>query len=156
LSKNVTDERAHDLRRRYHERFEALELPVPVDSIAEDLLGLQIVEIDMECSGMLLPVERRILVNAGEHETRRRFTVAHELGHWICQCLEGSAEPVFCRAQDIETDADRAREREANVFAAELLMPEYAVRELGENAFGVSDLAYRWRLYSFGLGPAPA
>jgi Zn-dependent peptidase ImmA (M78 family) len=156
LSKRVTDERAHDLRRRYDERFGAPGLPVPVESLAEDLLGLQVVRTQMDCSGMLLPAERRIFVNADEHETRQRFTIAHELGHWICQCLEGSAEPIYCRAQDIETEADRAREREANVFAAELLMPEDEVRAIGANAFGVSDLAYRWRLYSFGLGPAPA
>ena len=41
--------------------------------------------------GMLLPSERRILVRADEPEPRRRFTIAHELGHWVCQCLEGTA-----------------------------------------------------------------
>ena len=53
------------------------------------------------CSGMLLPAERRILVNADEPPVRQRFTIAHELGHWICQCLgEGSVEPVYCRAAE--------------------------------------------------------
>ena len=41
---------------------------------------------------MLLPSERRILVNAAEPDPRRRFTIAHELGHWICQCLEGEMQ----------------------------------------------------------------
>jgi len=55
--------------------------------------------------------------------------------------------------------------REANVFGAELLMPEAAVRdawaafpdrdELAER-FGVSALAAQWRLYSFGLAERPA
>ena len=65
-------------------------------------------------------------VNAGEPEPRRRFTIAHELGHWVCQCLEGAAAaaPVYCRAEDVGVDpAAKALEREANVFAAELLMP---------------------------------
>lgn len=127
---------------------------MPVESIAEDLLGLAVERVTMDCSGMLLPAERRILVNADEHETRQRFTIAHELGHWICQCLEGTAEPVYCRANDVDESA-RALEREANVFAAELLMPEEEVRRGGNNRFGVSDLAYRWRLYSFGLGEPP-
>ena len=39
LSGPVTDERAHELRRRYQERFGGKEFPVPVDSIAEDLLS---------------------------------------------------------------------------------------------------------------------
>lgn len=59
---------------------------------------------------------------------------------------------------------DRALEREANVFAAELVMPEPAVREVfGQQGdvnevaaiFGVSPLAMHWRLYSFGLVDAP-
>jgi Zn-dependent peptidase ImmA (M78 family) len=109
----------------------------------------------MECSGMLLPAERRLLVNVAEHETRQRFTIGHELGHWVCQCLEGTIEPVYCRADEVDESA-RALEREANLFAAELLMPEVAVRTEKENRFGVSDLAYRWRLYSFGLVERPA
>lgn len=109
----------------------------------------------MGCSGMLLPAERRIFVNADEPDTRQRFTIAHELGHWVCQCLEGTVEPMYCRADEVDESA-RALEREANVFAAELLMPEEAVRAGQQNRFGVSDLAYRWRLYSFGLGDAPA
>ena len=70
------------------------EIPVPVESIAEDLLGLRIEEADLgDCSGMLIPAERLILVNAseamsGDIPTRRhRFTIAHELGHWICHAV---------------------------------------------------------------------
>ncbi len=107
----------------------------------------------MKVSGMLLPAERRILVNAVESESRRRFTIAHELGHWICQCLEGTAKPVYCRAEEIGVDLEaKALEREANIFAANLVMPEAAVRDAeGENRFGVSDEAMAWRLYNLGL-----
>ena len=151
------DQRAHELRRRYLEAFGGAEFPVPVESVAEDLVGLAVERVPMTgCSGVLLPLERVILVNSAEPETRRRFTIAHEIGHWICQCLEGSAEPVMCRDKDLSTAADRARDREANVFAAELLMPEEAIRDdVDAGAFGVSELAYRWRLFSFDLGPAP-
>ena len=142
------------MRQRYRERFGVHGFPVPVESISEDLLGLAVERVGMECSGMLLPDERRILVNAQEHDVRQTFTVAHELGHWICQCLEGTTQPVYCRAEQIDESA-KALEREANLFAAELLMPEDAVRSSSENHFGVSDLAYRWRLFTFGLGEAP-
>jgi Zn-dependent peptidase ImmA (M78 family) len=137
---------------------------VPVESIAEDLLGLHVVESDeLGVSGLLLPVEREIWVNAreaAESPGRRRFTIAHELGHWICQVLEGSTAPVFCRPSDLAATADRALEREANVFAAELLMPEEAVRDAFTRdrsidglaaVFGVSQEAMHWRLYNFGL-----
>ena len=99
--------RAHELRERYHAVFGGDELPVPVESIAEDLLGLAVEEHDdMAVSGMLLPAERRILVNAAEPEPRRRFTIAHELGHWICQCFGGNGEAHLCRAEEIGVDPE--------------------------------------------------
>ena len=158
------DQRADDLRARYHAHYGDRELPVPVESIAVDLLGLCVDELPLDVSGLLLPVERQIYVNADEPPQRRRFTLAHELGHWVCQCLEGKAAPVYCRAADVAPDADRVLEREANVFAAELLMPEDQVREEWGRAamvaelaarFGVSAQAMAWRLYSFGLAEAP-
>ncbi len=167
-----SDPRAHELRTEYRAAFLGEEIPVPVESIAEDLLGLRIEERDLgECSGMLIPSERLILVNAaeatsGETPTRRhRFTIAHELGHWVCHARGAETAPTFCRSQDLSQDADRDLEREANVFGAELLMPEPAVREAwaafpdtAEVAvrFDVSALAAQWRLYSFGLAERPA
>jgi IrrE N-terminal-like domain len=158
------DERADELRRRFHASYGAPELPVPVEEIAEDLLGLAVGESEeLAVSGLLLPAERRVWLNATEVPARRRFTLAHEVGHWVCQHLEGKSAPVYCRAADVQpepTAADRALEREANVFAAELLMPEIAVREawprsasVGELAlsFGVSSEAMAWRLYGFGV-----
>ena len=162
-----TDPRAHDLRAEYLATFGGAEIPVPVESIAEDWLGLRIEEADLgDCSGILIPSERLIRVNAseamsGDTPTRRiRFTIAHELGHWICHARGLDDAPTYCRSQDLAEDADRALEREANVFGAELLMPEAAVREAwaacGDrdelaSRFGVSALAAQWRLYSFGL-----
>ena len=155
------DHRARDLRTRYHELFDADELPLPVESIAEDLLGLAVEERELEWSGLLVPAERKIYVNTSEPEPRRRFTLAHELGHWVCQCLEGTAAPVYCRDKDLSTAADRAREREANVFAAELLMPEPLFRDVPQEEaaarFGVSGEAMAWRLFNLGLrGERPA
>jgi Zn-dependent peptidase ImmA (M78 family) len=93
---------------------------------------------------------------------RHRFTIAHEVGHWVCHCLEGRApdpEPSYCRPVDLTEAADRTLEREANVFAAELLMPEPRVRGAWDELkdvracaarFGVSPTAMHWRLYGFG------
>ena len=61
---------------------------------------------------------------------------------------------------DLTDTADRTLEREANVFAAELLMPEPPVRgaweELGDvdacaARFDVSPTAMHWRLFAFDL-----
>ena len=99
----VTDPRAGVLRQRYHELFADPELPVPVERIAEDLLGLSVGEAELEVSGLLIPAERQIWLNAAEPEARRRFTLAHELGHWVCQCLDGRSAPLYCRPKDVST-----------------------------------------------------
>jgi len=175
VTSTYEDPRAHAVRERYLGLFGGPELPVPVEAIAGDLLGLRIEESwDLDCSGMLLPAERRIVLNAAEAPRdaaplrRFRFTIAHEIGHWVCHCLEGRAPspaPSYCRPVDLTEAADRTLEREANVFAAELLMPESAVRaawaELSEmetcaTRFDVSPTAMHWRLYSFGLQEQPA
>jgi IrrE N-terminal-like domain len=163
--------RAHALRARYLAMFGGPEIPVPVESIAEDFLGLRIERAPMDCSGMLLPAQRVIRINASEAPRnevplrRYRFTVAHELGHWVCHALEDAVPAaMYCRAIDLTESADRSLEREANIFAAELLMPEPAVRlgweEVGAvealaSRFDVSPSAMSWRLYSFGIVNQP-
>jgi Zn-dependent peptidase ImmA (M78 family) len=157
----VTDDRAHVLRHRYFELFGGEELPVPVEAIAEDVLGLRVGEVaGLQVSGYLLPAPREVWLNADEPPARRRFTLAHEVGHFVCQCLGArKPRPVYCRAEEVGVDpAARALEREANVFAAELLMPEPAVRREWAGSidacaarFGVSVEAMHWRLYNFGL-----
>jgi len=160
LAGPVRDPRAADLLRRYHERFGgSLQPPVPVEAIAEDLLGLSVAESEsLQVSGVLLPAEREVWLNAIEPAPRRRFTLAHELGHWVCQVLEGRGAPVMCRADEVGVGEGRALEREANVFAAELLMPEELVRALWRESvdetatvLGVSHEAIAWRLYNLGL-----
>ena len=166
---SYVDPRAHALRDRYLRMFGGEEIPVPVESIAEDLLGLRIEERLLEWSGMLLPAERTIVLNLAESPRndpplrRHRFTIAHEIGHWVCHCLEGRAEalePRYCRATDIANDVDRRIEREANIFASELLMPEGAVRAAWDETqevesvsarLDVSPSAMGWRLYNLGL-----
>ena len=174
------DPRAHALRQRYLEAFGGAEIPVPVESIAEDLLGLRIERSEeLDCSGMLVPAERRIVLSAAEAPRderplrRYRFTIAHELGHWVCHVLgRPDPQPTYCRAVDLTEAADRTLEREANVFAAELLMPEPTVRAAWDSLvadrheeegavaacaqrFDVSPTAMRWRLYGFDLVGRP-
>jgi hypothetical protein len=169
------DPRAHALRARYAAVFGGSEIPVPVKSIAEDLLGLRVEERWNlgDTSGLLLPAERLIVLNAAEEATSRndppvrrfRFTIAHELGHWICHAQERpEADPVYCRQADIVQDANRTLEREANVFAAELLMPEALVRRVWADSpnidacaveLDVSPTAMHWRLYNLELTTDP-
>jgi transcriptional regulator with XRE-family HTH domain len=77
-----------------------------------------------------------IVLNRDDHPTRRRFTLAHELGHWLL----GDSEPVIVE-NTFGDDTDI--ERRANRFAVELLMPEGGVRnvmaKVGDPVSGVVD-----------------
>jgi hypothetical protein len=70
--------------------------------MARDLLGLGIARWDMECPGMLLRAKRPIVLNATQRAVGRgtpplrryRFTIAGEIGYWVCHCLEDRAPTV--------------------------------------------------------------
>jgi len=169
IARRPGDPRAGALRDRHHALFGGEPIPVPVDSIAADLLGLHVEEAEgLGVSGALLPGLRTIRLDAGEAREspgRRRFTLAHEIGHWVCHCAGAARQPaMLCRPAQVGGEGGDPLEREANVFAAELLMPAAAVAaavgraapapELAER-FGVSPIAFAWRLFNLGLADAP-
>ncbi|HLK43500.1 MAG TPA: ImmA/IrrE family metallo-endopeptidase [Thermoleophilia bacterium] len=143
--------------------------PVDVDELAESLCCLRVRQAEglttvpgaptgTPLSGMLLPARKEVWVNIHEPWERRRFSVAHEVGHFLLHAETGD-EAVYCRTGDLRPDPDspeRLREREANRFAAELLMPaaliEQAVATHGSDPFvlaeqfRVSEVAMAFRL----------
>jgi hypothetical protein len=97
-------------------------------------LRLKVKEEELEgCEGLLVRpqgVPRGIIAvkKSIRSEGRKRFTIAHEIGHFI---LPGhDAEGTICGHEDIEgwTDWSNSKEREADDFAAELLIPAVIVR----------------------------
>lgn len=146
----------------------------PVDvSIVAAHLDLQIVPrlfpASERTSGALLrrPDGAVIIVNKSHSVVRRRFTVAHEIGHYVLHDDELHVDRF--RDDRSETGTD-AKEVEANAFAAELLMPEAVLRkevppmellDLDADAqetiarlarrFGVSAQAMTWRLSNISL-----
>lgn len=96
-----------------------------------------------------------ITVNENHHPNRQRFTIAHELGHYVLG--HGSKEDVLYR--NGESDPD---EIEANAFAAEILMPKGVIHHLVfeqditdirvlAKKLWVSDDAMYYRLKNLGL-----
>lgn len=81
--------------------------------------------------GCLKRIERSddwvILLNSKIENTRRfRFTFAHELGHFMChRKLKDKFEDSEITTNDYETQI----EREANIFAAWILMPANLLRQ---------------------------
>lgn len=68
-----------------------------------------------------------IYVNSKEPLIRKRFTVAHELGHYFLGHL-GENDKIIHRKNDLYS-SDK-NESEANAFAAALLMNQYKFKEL--------------------------
>ena len=116
------------------ERFAVKQAPVPVDDLAR-LLGAKVVKQDApdELSGFVLrePTKGVVIigVNAKHPPNRQRFTVGHELGHFLLHEGERlhidkqwTGYQVKLRSEQSSTGTN-VDEMEANLFAAELLMP---------------------------------
>jgi Zn-dependent peptidase ImmA (M78 family) len=110
------------------------EPPVDVVRIATGL-GLEIQKKRAEegLSGFLLreggasPV---IAVNCDEHPNRQRFTIAHEIGHFLLHTnphLHVDRGYMVKLRDTKSSEGTDLEEKEANLFAAELLMPEHFV-----------------------------
>ncbi len=74
-------------------------------------------------------IEWGIFVNPKARPERRRFTIAHELGHFI---LHRTSQPSFlCDKESVYSGIDNLKqiEREADDFASNLLMPGDMLRD---------------------------
>ena len=121
--------------RRVISQLRINETPVPIDRVAKHF-GVEIREeaFPDDISGALHrgPDRAVIAVNGNHHPHRQRFTIAHELGHFL---LHQDAPAYYdqqhkvglhFRAKVTGTKWD-PKEIEANRFAAELLMPRRLV-----------------------------
>jgi Zn-dependent peptidase ImmA (M78 family) len=137
---------------------------VPVDpaQVARSM-GIRVAnaQLDPDVAGA---IEKRadrpasIYLSASDPPNRKRFTCAHEIGHYV-KHGEGDFEYVDYRDGTASMGIDED-ERFANAFAAALLMPERHVRRLrglGMNEhemareFGVSEAAMVNRLKNLRL-----
>lgn len=111
--------------------------PIDVYSLAQKL-GVRVEEVTLEetVSGMLVieGEDAIIAINENHHPNRKRFSLAHELGHYKLHrhlarvFVDDQGTYTFHRDRLSEEGID-SKEVEANSFAAELLMPEKMVLE---------------------------
>lgn len=149
--------------------------PVPVDLVVAHLgLITQARALPDGVSGLLVFENERGVIgyNSVHAPVRQRFTLAHEIGHFILH-VKGKQPRLFIdkslaffRDDESSTGSDD-EEIEANVFAASLLMPAELVRtevrrlrlDLGDEEhvavlakrFNVSSIAMSHRLANIGL-----
>jgi Zn-dependent peptidase ImmA (M78 family) len=132
------------------------EAPVPVDVIAQEE-GLRIVKAAFagDVSGALLRNDgvAGIAVNSNQSSTRKRFTIAHELAHFLLEHRPDEDhldwEFTVLRRDEKSSEGTDTREIEANAFAANLLMPkDFLRRDLARyiNRNGTVELSEEDRL----------
>jgi Zn-dependent peptidase ImmA (M78 family) len=138
---------------------------VPVDVIARNLgIEIRLDKVDDGLSGFIVrdKESRKAIIGANKshHPHRRRFTIAHELGHFLLH--EGhivhldenrGAFRINLRNSESASGEDND-EKEANLFAAELLMPAAFLQEdllgkdldLLEDSDFLSNLAKKYKV----------
>jgi len=136
-----------------HRQLGASAGPVPIHAIATalDIVEIREAQITSFEGALVMPVDRNIgaiAVNAASPRRRRRFTIAHELGHFLSPHHRPVNGVSFaCSTRDLGSgwkgpanDLDRhlVQEAEANRFAIELLAPPRLMRRA---LTGIPDLA---------------
>jgi Zn-dependent peptidase ImmA (M78 family) len=151
-----------------------LTAPIKIEDIAKSR-GLIVMEYPLgdDVSGLLSIKDGigTIGYNQNEPKVRKRFTIAHELGHYE---LHRDKSDLFVDKQFIyrslnsgNTAVNQQMEQEANMFASGILMPTDLVRAAVENAnidltssdtikelakmFEVSETAMSIRISSLGF-----
>lgn len=143
--------RARESRRRARQllEFAGVKHP-PVDSKAiAEFLGFTVLPYDFPdtTSGLTFIEEgvKAIGVNSRHALTRQRFSIAHELGHYLNGHDSYDSGGTHVESQPSYLNPQQWQEIEANEFAAELLMPtDWLKRDVAEiGADGVA-LARRY------------
>jgi hypothetical protein len=127
----VTELRAGQCKFAAHQLLQATmaEAPDEIDLVAiAYLVGrLRIEDGGLErAEGRIVapsPESGTIRVKTGMNAGRRRFTIAHEIGHFVLHPRESLDRTDTAANFTVWNDA--SEEAEANIFAAELIMPEF-------------------------------
>jgi len=143
--------RSRAARRRAQEVLKmmgATEPPVDVFGVARTL-GFDVLLFEFAASTSAVTfIEgdvRSIGVNSEHAPTRRRFSVAHELGHYLSGHESYDHDAVHVEDRPVWLDPQNRQETEANEFAAELLMPERLLcRDVAAHGLDVPTLARRY------------
>jgi Zn-dependent peptidase ImmA (M78 family) len=139
---------------------------VPVDpaQVAE-AMGLQVLaaQLGHELAGALVKEagkDPRIFLNGSDSSNRKRFTCAHEIGHFVKRSDLDDGYEYFDFRDSFSSTGVGQEERYANAFAAALLMPRDRIKQMKKEGLkdiemasrlGVSREAMVYRLKNLGL-----
>lgn len=116
---------------------------IDLDAIAFDL-GAKVVYRALEgCEARLVAGDARAIISLSSTSNlgRQRFSLGHELAHWICDRSTGYFQ---CAKEDISPQDFEAKtvEARANGYASQLVLPDYLVdswRQGRQTSMAVAD-----------------
>lgn len=135
------------------------DLPIDVNKVVSSFAGIQITEEQLDGEGLFVDLgfqRAQILLNKNSNFTRKKFTLAHEIGHFMVR-----EEAATRKTGKSNKQRDQIIEKWCNRFAGSLLMPRKAMLlhfrrakisgildalDQGPSKFGVSASAFRSRL----------
>lgn len=133
--------------------------PIRIEELVR-IYGLNVTSVIFEgdlggIAGLLDPDKKMIYVDTADSAGRKAFTIAHELGHWMLHkeiFIENPKGYILYR-KPLGRPNDDLYEKEANYFAAQLLVPEkflnkyinYDINTIAK-IFGVSAEVIGFRL----------
>lgn len=121
--------------------------PIDVEGICRDFATLAFKDFPTDIDGVCLDLKVRgkqpkVWVSKNMPTVRKRFTLAHEIGHIIIPWHAGTIVDDIEAPRSGESGKYREMEAEANRFAAELLMPSSWVTALAERSDHVAGLMH--------------
>src|SRR5678815_5491706 len=119
-------------------------IPIRTDIIVRALLGITLDEPEeipsdkkgMEIAGYMDRATGRIVVAQKYRPEWRRFTMAHEIGHWIIHPGISYHRDRPLTGGERANMSRPAEEQEADIFASELVVPRKPLVSYFERAFG--------------------
>lgn len=119
--------------RQLLQELKITQIPTPVEDICKSLNIECRYTDEIDAEALIIKGGKRktpvIAVKTnGQFETRTRFSVAHELGHY---CIPSHLNEIYrCSALDLHRyRGHKTAEKEANEFAAELLIPSSWIKQ---------------------------
>lgn len=132
--------------------------PVPVEDLAAGC-GVRVLPWNFEdIDGLVVHLDGGAVigVNADQHPNRQRFTIAHELGHYLLGHDESFHVDFSGELSPATTGQHPGynwrHERAANDFAANLLMPANLVRDAASTVDDAPELADAFKVSSAAMG----
>jgi len=95
-----------------------------------DVFFAKFADEDQNISGFYDASENAIFVNESEWPLRQTFTVAHELGHKVLHEEWAKSSDYTMLFRDQAANSDDPHEKEANAFAANLLVPRFMLDDV--------------------------